>query len=380
MNEFSIYIHVPWCRRRCPYCNFYLVVGRPSNSFVDAVIDEWECRKADYSGGVASSLYFGGGTPSLLLPQELSRLMEYFFANVVIKHAEITLEANPEDLSPDYLNDLSKTPINRISLGIQSFDDAILQRLGRKHTSAMAKVAIKRLVDMGFNNISVDLILGVTGEEEAAVINSLNYLHDAGVKHVSAYLLTIEEGTDFERRIADGRMMHPLEDAQVDIYVRVQQELKRLGYVQYDISSYSQPGFSSKHNQSYWAGLDYIGLGAGAHSMRRLSSGGVERTQNRALLTAWLKNPTAKEHWSHETLSPDGALREALAFGLRNMAVGIRPNQLALRHQTALPTNFWSVIKKYHDLGWLREHEAALLITEQGALFADAIMRDILCA
>lgn len=380
MNKFSIYVHVPWCRRRCPYCNFYLVVGRPAENFVDSLISEWSNRRHRYQNGLAASLYLGGGTPSLLTPPELTRLTDYFFAEQIVAHdAEITLEANPEDLSPEYVQGLSKTAVNRVSLGIQSFDDRVLKHLGRKHSAAMAQEAISRLMEAGFTNISVDLILGVPGEDHAAIFNSINYLQSAGIKHISAYLLTIEEGTKFHRRIADGKMVTPPEDAQVEIYTKVQHELTRLGYCQYDISSYGQPEYFSQHNQVYWAGLNYIGLGPGAHSMMQLPNGGIERTQNQADLKAWLKSPIENEHWITETLTPDEALREALAFGLRNMALGINPEQLAKRHQVLLPKEFLSVVKKYRDLGWLTNDRGAMRITQEGALFADAIMRDILC-
>ncbi len=373
MTNFSVYVHVPWCKRRCPYCNFYFVVGRPQANFVDALIREFIHRRGDFSGGV-TSLYFGGGTPSVLPPRELARFMEFLEElELLASDAEITLEANPEDLTEDYVKELARTPINRISLGVQSFDDAVLRRLGRKHSSEEAKASIMRLVNHGLTNISVDQIVGVPHERTDAIIAGLRFVHDAGVNHISTYLLTIEEGTKFHRS-----NISPSDDAQADVYLMVQRELNALGYDQYDISSYAKPGFMSRHNQAYWSAEDYIGLGPGAHSMRKLKTGGIERAHNHADVTVWLADPLTPQHWTTERLTGDEALREALAFGLRNMERGMDAERLAALFGAPIPATFSVVMTKYQRLGWLRKRDQAYVIAPEGALFADAIMRDIL--
>lgn len=380
MNKSAIYIHVPWCRRRCPYCDFYLVVGKPKNNFIDALMIEWETRRCEGQRGRATSLYFGGGTPSLLDPREINRLINYFFdQGALIGDAEITIEANPEDLDGDYAARLADTAVNRVSLGAQSFDDDILRILGRKHKRATVELAVDNLLKAGQANISVDLILGVVGEKKALTLASLGYLSEHAIPHVSAYLLTIEERTNFFKRIRDGQMDEPKEDEQVESYRQVQSELKRLGYLQYDISSYAKPGYFSRHNQVYWAAGNYIGLGPGAHSMRLLPDGGIERAHNRATLSAWLKDPKSHQSFAIDRLTAAAALLESLSFGLRNMGAGIRPSALAERHQAPLPPAVFSVIEKLKSFGWLDENDGVLRITEHGALFADAIMRDILC-
>lgn len=379
MNNSSIYIHVPWCRRRCPYCDFYLVVGKPHTGFIDALLVEWHARKALWHQGVSPTLYFGGGTPSLLRPQELGRLIDFFRREgVLAPDAEITLEANPEDISQAYAHEIVSAGINRISLGVQSFDDALLRRLGRKHSKKEAQEAIQSLIDAGLANLSVDLIIGVMGESVETVLDYVRYISHHNIPHISAYLLTIEAGTNFYKRIKQGVLSQPSEDAQADIYGLVQATLTANGYQQYDISSYAKPGFLSRHNQVYWGQGGFIGLGPGAHSMRLLPDGGLVRGHNQASLAVWLNAPDALNLIATDPLRADEALRESLAFGLRNMDKGIDPVALALRHQTNLPQGFFGAVEKLKNFGWLEGSQGVWRIRPQGALFADAIMREIL--
>jgi len=381
MSQRAIYIHVPWCRRRCPYCNFYIEVGKPDELFAHALMREWEGRANVWHQGVASSLYFGGGTPSLLPPAQIALLIEYFNKQGALDpDAEITLEANPEDLSEDYVYKLKNTGVNRISLGTQSFDDRMLKILGRMHNKSQALEAIERLQRNHFKNISCDFIIGVP-DESPNLQETLNELYERGIAHFSTYLLTIEEKTHFHKRISQGLLARPQEDAQVAIYRHVQDHLKKLGLEQYDISSFARPGFMSRHNQVYWAGGSYIGLGPGAHSMRNLSDGGVERLHNRSVLKSWLIDPLEEKNYDSDRLLSHEALAEALAFGLRNMQIGVNPQALALKHQSELPKDWEQIIKKLCNFGWLEERPCGhIIISPYGALFADAIMREIVCA
>lgn len=380
MTKLSIYIHVPWCERRCPYCNFYFVVGRPSGNFIEALIKEYEYRRQQYQVVPAISLYFGGGTPSLLAPEKIHQLIDYFLScGALDEHAEITLEANPEHLSREFARRLVGTKINRISLGVQSFNDQALKRLGRKHRKASAEMAIDNLLASGFTNLSVDLIVGAPEEELIDIANSLEYLARLGVPHISAYLLTIEEGTKFYQRIRAGQMADPSEEYQALVYAQVQNKLSELDYLQYDISSYAKDGYMSLHNRLYWAAQNYIGLGPGSHSMKIFDNGGTLRVQNHSALKDWLNDPTNDKNWDSEFLSPQQALRESLAFGLRNMAEGINPHLLSAHHKTPLPASFEMICQKFKDFGWLVAEQGSLKISKEGALFADAVMRDILC-
>jgi oxygen-independent coproporphyrinogen-3 oxidase len=382
MNPPAIYIHVPWCRRRCPYCNFYIVVGKPHELFAHTLIREYEGRAHIWHQGKAASLYFGGGTPSLLPPAQIAYLIEYFIKHEALDpQAEITLEANPEDINYNYVTELKNSGVNRISLGTQSFDNATLKLLGRKHSKNQALEALDILQKNNFENISLDFIIGVPKEDTKNLLQTLTMLHAQGIKHFSTYLLTIEEKTNFHQRISQGLLANPQEDEQVEIYRLVQECLKNLAYEQYDISSFALPGFMSRHNQVYWAGGSYIGLGPGAHSMRNLDNGGIERLHNRSELKSWLFKPLNKDNYEHDLLSNHEALNEALAFGLRNMQKGICPQALASKHQCELPQNWDKIVRKLGDFGWLEEKTPGCLnISSYGALFADAIMREIVCA
>ena len=382
MSQRAIYIHVPWCRRRCPYCNFYIVVGKPDERFGNTLVREWEGRAQIWHQGIASSLYFGGGTPSLLPPAQIAFLIEYFIKHGALDtNAEITLEANPEDMSADYVQELKETGINRISLGTQSFDEPTLKTLGRMHNKNQALEAIEVLQKHNFRNISLDFIIGVPGEDPKNLLTTLSQLTRQGIGHFSTYLLTIEERTNFHKRISKGLLAPPEEEAQVKVYRHVQEHLKTLGYEQYDISSFARQSFMSRHNQVYWAGGSYIGLGPGAHSMRNLDQGGIERVHNQSELKSWLINPLNKNSYEQDLLLSHEALAEALAFGLRNMQTGINPHALALKHQCSLPADWDKVIRKLCNFGWLEQRASGqIIISPYGALFADAIMREIVCA
>lgn len=375
MNKNAIYIHVPWCRRRCPYCNFYLVIGQPDKRFTEGIISEWHNRAPLWHQEKASSLYFGGGTPSLLAPEQISFLINFLINKGALeKDAEITLEANPEDINNIFVEKIKNTGINRISLGTQSFADKTLKTLGRMHNAAQAYNSIE-LLQKYFTNISVDLIIGVPGEDLTSLEKNLQELNKQNIKHISAYLLTIEEKTNFAKRVST------CEESQVESYTLVQSQLKSLGYEQYDISSYARPGYMSRHNQVYWSLGTYMGLGPGAHSMLLLNTGAVERSHNEAELSQWLIKPYLPSYYEKDYLSPEQALREALAFGLRNMQLGINPLLLAQKHKTPLFTSWESIVSKFNNYGWLSSKpDGHIVITSAGALFADAIMREIVCA
>lgn len=378
-NKFAIYIHVPWCRRRCPYCDFYFVVGHPHENFVAAIKEEWTARSKSYDSGPAESLYFGGGTPSLLHEDAIKDICKFLMsAGALVKDAEITIEANPEDLLGEYANRIKESPVNRISLGVQSFNDAVLRHLGRKHTSKEAKLAIDNLKQAGFNNISIDLIVGSQYDDGSSISSDLIYVRSLNIPHISTYLLTIEEKTKFYRMIQKGQLTDVEEDHQVDVYQKVQKELTSLRYLQYDVSSFADHNFFSKHNQVYWSGGEYLGLGPGAHSMRLLPDGSVVRLHSKPSIQAWLNHPADSANFTIDELSPDQALKEALAFGLRNMITGLKPKDFAKRHHSEIPPGFYDLMKKYQDLSWLREADGAFIMTCAGALFADSMMREIL--
>lgn len=373
---FGFYVHVPWCRRRCPYCDFYFEIKKNllGNGFAQKILLEWAQR--DQQEQQAATLYFGGGTPSLLDPEEINAIINGL-ATSLATDAEITLELNPEDMRVDYLGGLSQTRINRLSVGIQSFCPVSLKYLGRKHRAEQAQEAIAQAVTNGFKNISIDLIIGVSGEDTELIKKSLAWAVHQGITHISMYMLTVEPGTNLEKMIGRGTRNAINDDNQVTAYEHMREFIQSLGFQQYEISSFALNDHFSRHNIIYWSNGSYMGLGPGAHSMRLLSDGSVERRANAPDLNEWWKDPAAQAVTT-EIMAPAAALKEALAFGIRNMRTGIDPIALAHRHQIALPDNFSGKTQELIQANWLSWCDSRLRLTSHGALFADAVSRAFL--
>ncbi len=232
-----------------------------------AMVEELKSERGFLSTSSLSTIYFGGGTPSLLTPQQVATFMDTIGGEYDVSGVEeVTLEANPDDLTLDYLRGLRGAGINRLSIGVQSFDDATLRFMNRRHTSAQAVEAIEMARRAGFDNIAIDLIFGVSGFSEESLADSLRRAIDLGVDHIAAYHLTIEEGTLFARRVARGEFREVSEGQSEREFEQVREALVGAGYEHYEISNYARSGYRSRHNSSYWMGEEYLGVGAGAHS------------------------------------------------------------------------------------------------------------------
>jgi oxygen-independent coproporphyrinogen-3 oxidase len=304
--------------------------------------------------------------------------ISHIIANIDLENsAEISLEANPEDLSEAHARDLRSTGINRVSLGVQSFDDAVLKALGRKHTAPQALQAVADLLEAGFDRVSVDLIFGVPGESPDAIATHIARLRSLGVGHISAYLLTVEPGTPLQKLIHKGRAQAPDDDKQADAYEAIQKVMAESGYRQYEISSYALPGQESRHNRNYWGKGSYLGLGPAAHSMRFLPAGEIERSKNVASLSDWQNN--IGDLRELEILCSAEAFSEALAFGLRDMQKGVKLEGLGQRFGVEPSPVLLSVLDRARDRGLLRkEGNQHYFLTQLGARFSDGIAREIL--
>ena len=267
----TLYFHVPFCKRICTYCDFYKV---GAVALIPQVVEmmhrELEQRQGYLSERVISSIYFGGGTPSLLSAEQIEGLIaharELFDCSEV---GEITLEANPDDLTEEYIAALRHTSINRISLGIQSFDDRVLQFMNRRHTAEEAKEAVARLKRYGIDNISIDIIFGITGYGGETLRNTLSEAIKLDVGHISAYHLTIEERTKLGLMTLRGEYTPISDEESEQEYIVVHEMLKAVGYEHYEVSNYAKEGCRARHNSAYWQGVEYLGIGPGAHSFSR---------------------------------------------------------------------------------------------------------------
>ncbi|HYL58384.1 MAG TPA: radical SAM family heme chaperone HemW [Candidatus Acidoferrales bacterium] len=277
--SFSLYIHIPWCQSKCPYCDFnsHAAATWPEDDYTSALIAELEHRvqSAPFAGSSIKTIFFGGGTPSLFAPGSIANVIDA--ANRLCgieRDAEITLEANPGTVDAPKLAGMRAAGVNRISFGAQSFNPATLKFLGRIHSADETRAAANMAHRAGFDRLNLDLIFAVPGQTVAEVMFDIGAACALEPDHISAYNLTFEEGTAFFTDLKRGRIKQLPNDEQAAMYQAVRDELPRRGYPMYEISNYAAPGHEARHNLAYWRGETYLGIGAGAHSFARDGLGG----------------------------------------------------------------------------------------------------------
>ena len=384
----GIYIHVPFCQSRCAYCDFYsttLLAHR--EAYVDTVCRERRHRLPELKGEPIKTIYFGGGTPSTLTIEELKKILETIFhlcfspsgqrpkgSSLNFQLEEITLEANPDDLTEDYVLGLRTLPINRVSLGIQSFHDRTLRLVGRRHTAQEAIDAVRRLQRAGLTNISIDLIYGLPGESIEDWTYSLDQAIALGVKHISAYHLTYEEGTRLWRMQEQGLVAPIDEEQSIQSFELLREKLLAAGYEHYEISNFALPSFHSRHNSSYWQGISYIGVGPGAHSYD-----GRNRRWNLSNLADYTATPHGKDV-PHEVehLTTDERYDERIITELRT-AQGIDLTALKADFGKSYHAHCLTCAAPYIERGQLLHTEGNhLRLTPESIFISDAVMRDLL--
>jgi oxygen-independent coproporphyrinogen-3 oxidase len=277
--SFSLYVHIPWCQSKCPYCDFnsHAAAAWPEADYTRALISELEHRghTPSYSGQRIRTIFFGGGTPSLFDPKSIGTVIEAADRICGVESdAEITLEANPGTVDAAKLDGMRAAGVNRISFGAQSFNDATLKFLGRIHSADETRAAAAMAHRAGFERLNLDLIFAVPGQTVADVMFDIESAVALEPDHISAYNLTFEEGTAFFTDLKRGRIKQLATDEQAAMYQAVREELPRRGYAMYEISNYAIPGHEARHNLTYWRGQTYLGIGAGAHSFARDGLGG----------------------------------------------------------------------------------------------------------
>ena len=311
----GIYIHVPFCRRACHYCDFHFTTNlKNTQPLVAAILKEIELQKDYLNEEPISTIYFGGGTPSLLPTADIEHILTKIGTHHLVDNtAEITLEANPEDLSVEKLTELKSIGINRLSLGTQSFIDAELKWMNRMHTAKQATEAIKNAQQLGFNNISIDLIFGLPDQTIEDWEFNLNAALNLNVQHISSYGLTIEGKTVLGNRIAKGLEKQPDDVLSANFFKRNMVVFPANGFEHYEISNFAKEGFISRHNSSYWRGIPYLGLGPSAHSFN-----GKTRQWNVRSNAAYISNISeGKPFFELEELTKSNRLNEQIMIGLR---------------------------------------------------------------
>ncbi|MCM1531633.1 MAG: radical SAM family heme chaperone HemW [Bacteroides sp.] len=369
----GLYIHIPFCRQKCLYCAFYSVAARQEEyreAYAEALVKEAEYFKEYYFGGkpaTVSTLYIGGGTPSLLPVSFYTELLEKLSARFDLSALEeVTFEANPEHLSAAYLSDLYRyTPVRRLSIGVQSFADADLKALNRRHSGAEALQAIESARAAGFENISIDLIYGIHPETgHSTWPDNLNRLQSLDLPHFSAYALTVEAGTMLERRLAMGKMRIAGEEGIETEYFQLQEFASRHGYEAYEISNYARHGAYGMHNRNYWRDIPYIGLGAAAHSYI-----GSERHWNQASVQAYIADPVGGKE--RECLSERDRYHEYIMTALRTRW-GVEEEKIAA-FAPALREEFRQRVENEIKCGNLQRENGAYTVPPAKRLLTDGI-------
>jgi len=340
---------------------------------VQALIGEMELRKDEIKNSL-QTIYFGGGTPSLLTEQEFSDIISAIHTYYAIEvDAEVTLEANPDDVTPEKLMFWKSQGVNRISIGTQSFDDDELQYLGRRHNAARSRQALKDAFDAGFDNISADLIHGLPEANVENLFSSIEELSQSGVKHLSMYSLTVEKGTILENCINKGVLRNIDEDEQAETYMRAVEKAESCGFIQYEISNFCVPGFESKHNSAYWKGAPYLGLGPSAHSFD-----GQERSWNVSDIPQYIAGINEqKPVYEFEKLNATDIYNEFLLTRLR-MVSGIQLEEMKHLFGESITEKFIEEVKKSNINQYIHFTEKSLSITRSGLLFADLIISELM--
>jgi oxygen-independent coproporphyrinogen-3 oxidase len=380
----ALYVHVPFCRAKCAYCDFNSYAGqeRLIPRYVDALL--LEATHWSQSGRVSrlDTVYFGGGTPSLLPADQMTRLVKGLRRRFdVTAGAEMSMEANPESVDLAHLRTLRELGVNRLSIGVQSFDDTELRFLGRIHDAARAEAAFLAAREAGFQNVSLDLIFGLPGQSLAQWQPTLEEAIALAPDHLSLYALTIEDGTPLAARIQRGECPEPDPDLQADIYVWSSERLAGAGYEQYEISNWSRPGRSCRHNLTYWRCEPYLGLGAGAHSYVDGYRFANIRNPRKYIDAVFAQEPSseAAPAWTGSFEPPDFErdLSDALILGLR-LNSGISLDAASQRFAVDVRKRYSDEIVKLEKLGLLELTDERMRLTDRGRLLGNEVFERFL--
>ncbi|MDR0833780.1 MAG: radical SAM family heme chaperone HemW [Candidatus Symbiothrix sp.] len=423
----GIYFHIPFCKTRCMYCDFFSTITNDQlamTNYVNALCQELQQRKDYLQNQPIETIYFGGGTPSQLPPAAFEKIFIALSSVMLNNHApvmstgaewalarsakwrhlmptstiEITLEANPDDLTDAYLESISHLPFNRLSIGIQSFDDKELRFLNRRHTAQEAIQAVERAQKYGFDNISIDLMYGLPNQTLETWQATLNQAIKLGVQHISAYHLIYEEGTALHQLLEQGKIAPVDEDTSIELFEMLIDTLAAAGFQQYEISNFAQPGYESRHNSAYWSGKHYLGIGASAHSYngvsRQWNSYQLPVTSYQLPVTSY-QLPVTKCH-SHaggkqrsavanplhyapeiEMIDEKTAYNDFIITRLRTMK-GINLDELVALFGEKQKTNCLLQAQRSLDRGLLTISDNHLRLTRAGIFISDTLMTDLM--
>lgn len=369
----GIYLHIPYCSQKCSYCNFHFSTNNSTkNEMLKAIQQELFLRKNEITKPI-ETIYFGGGTPSLLTPSEIQTILSEIQQNYkVLNNAEITLEANPENLDEKYLSEIHRLGINRLSIGIQSFIDDDLKLMNRSHTSNQAENSIKLAQKVGFDNISVDLIYGIPQQSHEIWELNIKKILNLNIQHISAYALTVEPKTILEHQIKSNKTSPINEEIQANQFEYLQNILTQNGFNHYEISNFGKPNYYSKHNTSYWKGKQYLGIGASAHSFDGKKIRKWNVSNNQKYITSIFSGIIPFEK---EILDDNQLYNEKMMIGLRT-EFGVNIMELEQHFSNKIREHFWKVYHQNKLKNQLVLENNYLKISRENWFFADGIASD----
>ena len=371
----GIYLHIPFCKTRCIYCDFYSTTrSEEKNRYISALCRELQLRKSYLGDEQLETIYFGGGTPSQLTRQDFEKIFNSIEKEYSLKQCkEITLEANPDDLTPEYIKELSSLPFNRISIGIQTFNEQTLRLLKRRHTAEQAIRTVKECRLAGFQNISIDLMYGLPGETVETWEADLGQAISLNVEHISAYHLIYEEGTPLYEMLLKHKVEEVDEESSVKFFALMIERLAQAGYQHYEISNFCKPDKHSLHNSSYWTEKKYMGCGPSAHSFN-----GNSRQWNVSSLDQYIAGiEDGSPVIEIEELSITTQYNDYVITSLRTMW-GLSLKHLKEKFGTELVQYCLCNAKKHLDTGKLEIRNDTLFLTKEGIFVSDGIMSDLI--
>jgi oxygen-independent coproporphyrinogen III oxidase len=379
-ESFSLYVHIPYCISKCPYCDFnsHVVANIPEKAYTESLIKELDHYAAldDWHGRTIQSIFFGGGTPSTFHPGSIDKILEQVAARwALLRDCEITLEANPGTVDGARFLGYRTCGVNRISVGIQSFQRRLLKFLGRVHSAGEAKKALAVVRAVGFENFNLDLIYANPSQTLAELDADLETALSFQSPHVSAYNLTIEEGTPFHQEFRNGKIQLLTEEEEIAMAELIEERLRDAGLQRYEISNYARPGFHSRHNTNYWRGGDYLGLGAGAHSYEKMSTKDMlgrrwGNEKNPARYMARIdENSNAVA--DQETIDANKAASEFMFLGLR-MTEGVSIEAFRNKFGKSL-VELYPKIDIWKEGQLMEERDGFIRLTKKGTMVANAI-------
>lgn len=371
----GIYIHIPFCKTRCIYCDFYSTTRSEwKERYIHSLCKELHMRREYLKREPVETIYLGGGTPSQLAKEDFQQIFETLekeYGTKAVK--EITLEANPDDLTEEYVKMLSSLPFNRISMGIQTFDDTTLKLLNRRHNAAQAIKAVQLCRQYGFKNISIDLIYGLPGETKERWKTDLEQAVKLNVEHISAYHLIYEKGTPLYEMLKKQRIHEVDEESSVYFFTTLMDTLQKAGYEHYEISNFCKPGMYSLHNTSYWKNIPYLGCGPSAHSFNQAT-----REWNISSLDKYIASiEEGSRSFEIEELNLSTRYNEYIMTSLRTVW-GVSPEQVKQIFGTKLWKYFQEIAATHLQSNLLEMRNGQLCLTREGIFISDSIMSDFM--